>query len=88
MYQSGVLDAPTILKQGIQIIQDASDQVKREGHDWDMKLDYVSINSAKDLSEITGEINRQDGCVISMTVFVGKTRLIDNVCLDVELDDK
>ncbi|RCH94653.1 pantothenate synthase [Rhizopus azygosporus] len=88
MYQSGVLDAPTILQQGIQIIQDASDQVKREGHDWDMKLDYVSINSAKDLSEVSGEINRQDGCVISMAVFVGKTRLIDNICLDVELDDK
>ncbi|RCI07233.1 pantothenate synthase [Rhizopus stolonifer] len=87
MYKSGVLDAHAILQQGIQIIRDTEEQVKQEGLDWEMKLDYVSINSAKDLSEVKGEINKDEGCVISMAVYVGKTRLIDNICLDVELDE-
>ncbi|CAO3694086.1 unnamed protein product [Rhizopus stolonifer] len=87
MYKSGILDAHTILQQGIQIIKDTEEQVKQEGLDWEMKLDYVSINSARDLSEVKGEVNKDDGCVISMAVYVGKTRLIDNICLDVELDE-
>ncbi|KAI9264787.1 pantothenate synthetase [Sporodiniella umbellata] len=86
MYKSGIIDASAILEQGIEIIKDAEQQVKQEGLDWEMRLDYVSINSAKDLSELKGDINRDDGCVISMAVYVGKTRLIDNICLDVNLD--
>ncbi|KAG1051989.1 hypothetical protein G6F46_000613 [Rhizopus delemar] len=87
MYQSGILDAPILLQKGIEIIQETQEQVKQEGLDWEMKLDYISINSAKDLSEVKGKIDKREGCVISMAVFVGKTRLIDNICLDVELNE-
>ena len=45
------------------------------------KIDYVSIvdmNSLKDASSIKGKI------LIALAVFIGKTRLIDNITLDVE----
>ncbi|KAG2233372.1 pantothenate synthetase [Thamnidium elegans] len=86
LYRSGTRDASTLLQAGIHLIENARKQVQ-ETEDWELKLDYVSINSAKDLNEIKGDVPKEDGCVISMAVYVGKTRLIDNICLDVELDD-
>ncbi|KAI8061838.1 pantothenate synthase [Gilbertella persicaria] len=86
LYNSGVTNATTLTQTGIQLIEEARQQVDALDEDWKIKLDYVSINSAKDLSEITGDILKEDGCVISMAVFVGKTRLIDNICLDIDLE--
>lgn len=86
MYRSGTHDATRLIQAGTQMIQEASKKVEASKEGWELKLDYVSINSAKDLQEIKGEIH-DGGCVISMAVYVGKTRLIDNVCLDMELDD-
>lgn len=88
LYKSGTRNATTLIEAGTQIIEDARKKVDDDAaEDWKIKLDYVAINSGKDLSELKGEIPKGEGCVISMAVFVGKTRLIDNLCLDVELDD-
>lgn len=78
---------PTLIQEGTRLIENARQQVEESNEDWKIRLDYVAINSGKDLGELTGEIPKDDGCVISLAVFVGKTRLIDNLCLDVELDD-
>ncbi len=83
LYKSGTRNATTLVQAGTHIIQEESKKVQNE--DWNIKLDYVSINSGKDLSELKGDIPKEDGCVISMAVYVGKTRLIDNICLDIQL---
>lgn len=85
LYRSGTINAAALIDAGSQLIEKARQEVEALGEDWKIQLDYVSINSAKDLEEIKGDIPKQDGCVISMAVFVGKTRLIDNLCLDIEL---
>jgi pantoate--beta-alanine ligase len=82
LYRAGTLDASTLSGTGIQLIEEAC-QRANASEDWEMKLDYVSINSGKDLSPVIGEIDTSHGCVISLAVFVGKTRLIDNICLDI-----
>jgi pantoate--beta-alanine ligase len=87
LFKSGQRNASTLIAEGTQLIENARQQVESSNEDWKIKLDYVAINSAKDLGELKGDIPKEDGCVISMAVFVGKTRLIDNLCLDVQLDD-
>lgn len=87
LYREGQRNATTLIQEGTRLIENARQQVEESNEDWKIRLDYVAINSGKDLGELTGEIPKDDGCVISLAVFVGKTRLIDNLCLDVELDD-
>lgn len=87
LYKSGTRDATALVQAGTKIIEDTRKQVDENEKDWKIKLDYVSINSGKDLSELKGDIPKEDGCVISMAVYVGNTRLIDNLCLDVEISD-
>lgn len=86
LYRSGTTDATTLVQAGTEIIENARKEVEALNEDWKMRLDYVSINSGNDLSEIKGDISKEDGCVISMAVFVGTTRLIDNMVLDVKLN--
>lgn len=85
LYKSGTVNATALVEAGSQLIENARQEVEALGEDWKIQMDYVSINSAKDLGDIKGDIPKQDGCVISMAVFVGKTRLIDNLCLDMDL---
>lgn len=82
MYNNTTKHAPTIVAAATDYINKAAQQVADSGEDWEMKLDYISINAPDDLSEITGDIN--NGCIISGAVFVGKTRLIDNLIIDVD----
>ncbi|KAL7322386.1 pantoate-beta-alanine ligase [Mucor circinelloides] len=87
LYRSGsTTNATQLVQEGVALIENARKQVDELNEDWKIKLDYVSINSAADLSELKGDIPQQEGCVISMAVFVGKTRLIDNLVLDVPLN--
>ncbi|KAI7906201.1 pantothenate synthase [Cokeromyces recurvatus] len=83
LYRSGNTNATELVQAGVQLIEQAAKEVDALNEDWKIRIDYVSINSGKDLREIKGEIPKEDGCVISMAVFVGHTRLIDNLCLDI-----
>jgi len=42
------------------------------------RIQYVSVADPETLAELQGEVRRT---LLSMAVFVGKTRLIDNVLL-------
>ncbi|KAI8092726.1 uncharacterized protein BX664DRAFT_277187 [Halteromyces radiatus] len=83
LYHSGQHHAPSLIDAGAALIEQARQQVQKENLDWEVKLDYLSINSPEDLSTISGTIDQQEGCIVSTAVFVGKTRLIDNLLLDV-----
>ncbi|KAI8384620.1 pantoate/beta-alanine ligase [Radiomyces spectabilis] len=84
MYRDGVRHAPTLISAAKDVIETTQRQVETLGQDWQVKLDYVNVNSPHDLSEIRDEIT--DGAIMSLAVFVGKTRLIDNIVVDVSLD--
>ncbi|KAI9319607.1 Pantoate-beta-alanine ligase [Dichotomocladium elegans] len=83
LYDQNQRHAPTLIEAATAIIDKARDQVRANNCDWDLKLDYISINSPDDLSDITGDIS--NGCVMSGAIFVGKTRLIDNLLVDVQI---
>ncbi|KAI8339021.1 Pantoate-beta-alanine ligase [Chlamydoabsidia padenii] len=83
LYQQGQRHAPTLIQAGTDIIEQEKQLVKQL--DWDISLDYLAINSPDDLSTIDGDINPQQGGIVSTAVFVGKTRLIDNLLLDVKM---
>lgn len=87
LYHNGQRHAPTLIQAGIDIIEQEKQQIAKDSTiDWDIKLDYLNINSPEDLSELSGEINSHEGCIVSTAVFVGKTRLIDNLLLDVKME--
>jgi pantoate--beta-alanine ligase len=73
MIENGERDA-NLLKRKIQ------EMINVKSH---TKIDYVSIvdtNNLEEVENISGEV------LIALAVFVGKTRLIDNVMVDVEQD--
>ena len=54
-------------------------EIKREDL---AELQYISIANPETLDELSGEVNRG---LVSLAVFVGKTRLIDNMVLEKEI---
>lgn len=87
LYRQGQRHAPTLIKAGTDVIDQAKREIQADDSiDWDIALDYLSINSPEDLSAISGDINPQEGGIVSTAVFVGKTRLIDNLLLDVKTE--
>ncbi|KAI8970080.1 Pantoate-beta-alanine ligase [Mycotypha africana] len=84
LYKAGENNATELVKTGTDIIEKAKKEVEQLNEGWSMRIDYISINSGNGLKELKDNIPREDGCVISMAVFVGTTRLIDNICLDVK----
>lgn len=85
-YKEGTRDVSVLMKIGTQMIQNVSAQVAKTEDDWALELDYLAINSNDDLSPLTDTIPNE-GCVISVAVRVGKTRLIDNLCLGIPLEE-
>lgn len=84
LYRSGQHHAPTLIQAGIKVIEDAKQQAQKENMDWDINLDYLSINSPNTLASISQNVDANEGCIVSTAVYVGKTRLIDNIMLDVK----
>ncbi|KAI8064442.1 pantoate--beta-alanine ligase [Gongronella butleri] len=82
-YRDGERDASRLIKSATDLIQQETAKVQAANCDWELKLDYFCINAPTDLAPIDGDI--RDGAIVSTAVFVGKTRLIDNVLLDVHM---
>ena len=72
--------APTLIAAATDLIHKTQQEAQPE---CEIKLDYISIASPDNLYEIEGEIT--NGCIMSGAVFVGKTRLIDNFMINVNL---
>ncbi|CAO3609332.1 unnamed protein product [Cunninghamella echinulata] len=84
LYHSGQRHAPTLIQEGKKIIEEYKQQAQKENMEWDINLDYLSINSPNTLAPISQDVDSNEGCIVSTAVFVGKTRLIDNILLDVK----
>lgn len=86
MYGAGTRHAPALKTAAEELIEESRKQVQQLGtEDWEIKLDYISIASPDDLHEIQDDIPQETGCILSGAVFVGKTRIIDNLLIDVPM---
>ncbi|ORX60485.1 pantothenate synthetase [Hesseltinella vesiculosa] len=83
LYRQGERDAKKLIDVATDLIDQERLKVQSEGSDWELKLDYFSINAPGDLAPIVDTI--QHGAIVSTAVFVGKTRLIDNLLIDTQL---
>ncbi|KAI9493560.1 Pantoate-beta-alanine ligase [Zychaea mexicana] len=80
MYEKSTKHAPTLIAAATELVNRTQQEAQAE---CEIKLDYISIASPKDLNEVKGDI--ADGCIMSGAVYVGKTRLIDNLMVNVNL---
>ncbi|KAL0089423.1 Pantoate-beta-alanine ligase [Phycomyces blakesleeanus] len=81
LYAAGEHNVSSLIKAAHAVVEEERQKVKKLNEGWEIKLDYISINDKSDLSEV-GDKLKEGGCVMSGAVYVGKTRLIDNLLVN------
>ncbi|KAF9584988.1 pantothenate synthase [Lunasporangiospora selenospora] len=79
----GVQEREDILKPAYEIIEKVAQDVKAKGLPFEVKLDYLSLVDVDTLSEIQ-ILGKSQAAILSGAVYVGKTRLIDNVLINTQ----
>ncbi|KAI8599344.1 pantothenate synthetase [Dissophora ornata] len=81
--EQGTQDREEILKPAYAIIEQVKEEVKAQGLPFDVKLDYLSLVDVETLSELQ-TLGKDQAAILSGAVYVGTTRLIDNVLINTE----
>ncbi|KAG0006131.1 pantothenate synthase [Entomortierella chlamydospora] len=79
--ERGVSDREEILAPAYKIIDEVSQEVKAQGLPFDIRLDYLSLVDVETLSELT-TLGKSQAAILSGAIYVGTTRLIDNVLIN------
>jgi pantoate--beta-alanine ligase len=80
----GKRDREILLSKGYEIIEEAAKKVKEKNLGFELKSDYLSITDPTTLEELQ-EIEEAKGAIISGALFVGTTRIIDNLLFNCTL---
>ncbi|KAG0054357.1 pantothenate synthase [Gryganskiella cystojenkinii] len=72
-----------ILKPAFAIIEQVTKEVKEQGLGFEVRLDYLSLVDVATLGEIE-VLGKEQTAILSGAVYVGTTRLIDNVLINAE----
>ncbi|KAF9971562.1 pantothenate synthase [Actinomortierella ambigua] len=81
--QSGSKDRKQILDPAYAVIEEAIQQVKAQNLGFDIRLDYLSLVDVATLTELE-QLQESQPAILSGAVYVGTTRLIDNMLLNTE----
>ncbi|GES74067.1 pantoate-beta-alanine ligase [Rhizophagus clarus] len=73
-----------LLSKGYEIVEEATQKVKEKNLGFELKLDYLSIADPTTLDELQ-EIEEGKGAIISGALFVGRTRVLDNLLFNCTL---
>ncbi|KAF9351727.1 pantothenate synthase [Mortierella sp. AD094] len=79
--ERGAADREEILAPAYKIIDEVSQEVKVQRLPFDVRLDYLSLVDVETLSELT-TLDKSQAAILSGAVYVGTTRLIDNVLIN------
>ncbi|KAF9280961.1 pantothenate synthase [Mortierella alpina] len=79
----GAQEREEILKPAYEIIEQVSQEVKAQGAPFEIRLDYLSLVDVETLSELQ-TLGKSQAAILSGAVYVGTTRLIDNVLINTE----
>lgn len=88
---SGEVRVRDVLQVARQSVKRVEEQVQKEGKGVVVKLVYVTINDPDELWDLEGEgeeavVPKGKGAILSGAVMLGRTRLIDNLVFDYELN--
>ncbi|KAF9104787.1 pantothenate synthase [Mortierella sp. GBA35] len=72
-----------ILKPAYEIIEQVKQECKDQGLPFDIRLDYLSLVDVETLSELQ-VLGESQAAILSGAIYVGTTRLIDNVLINTE----
>lgn len=75
--------ADVVIEQGLSVV--AQQAVQATKADVSMRLDYIALNDVHTLEPLTA-LKPDQPAIISGALYVGKTRLIDNLVLNMELN--
>ncbi|KAG0222979.1 pantothenate synthase [Actinomortierella wolfii] len=81
--QSGKKDRKDILEPAYSIIEEAVQQVKSQNLGFEVRLDYLSLVDIATLTELD-TLEENQPAILSGAVYVGTTRLIDNMLLNAD----
>lgn len=79
----GVVPALVLQEAAANVVQEAGRDAK--SHGIDLRLIYIAINSPATLEDMTA-IAPGEGCILSGAMWLGRTRLIDNLVLNYDLN--
>lgn len=75
------MEREEILGPAFAVVQKAVENVKAKGYEFEIRLDYLSMVDVATLSEVQ-MLGKDQPAILSGAVYVGTTRLIDNVLLN------
>ncbi|KAF9418396.1 pantothenate synthase [Podila epigama] len=78
---NNISDRNAILKPAYAVIEKVQAKLKAEGAPFEVRLDYLSLVDVATLTEIE-TLEKGQAAILSGAVYVGSTRLIDNVLLN------
>lgn len=81
---NGPVDARTIREAAESFVLRRSEEVKAEGQ-VELKLDYIAVNDPVRLQDLD-VVEPGRGAILSGAMYCGKTRLIDNIVIDFDLN--
>lgn len=82
---SGTIQVSAILERATLSILQVAEQAKKEGVQ--IQLMYVLLNDPVEMYTLSGTLGREErGAVLSGAVMLGKTRLIDNLVFEYNLN--
>lgn len=81
--EQGAVEREAILKPAHAIINQVVEEVRTQGLPFQVRLDYLSLVDVETLTELE-TIGQSQAAILSGAVYVGTTRLIDNVLVHAE----
>ncbi|KAF9438369.1 pantothenate synthase [Entomortierella beljakovae] len=79
----GATSREEILAPAYKVIEEVSRDVKERGLPFDVRLDYLSLVDVASLTELE-KIGESQAAILSGAVYVGTTRLIDNILINID----
>ncbi|KAG0030104.1 pantothenate synthase [Podila clonocystis] len=79
--QNGASSRDEILGPAYKVIQQVKDEVQAQGAPFEVRLDYLSLVDVATLTEVE-TLEKDQAAILSGAVYVGTTRLIDNVLIN------
>jgi pantoate--beta-alanine ligase len=74
------------IREAVELIQSRVEEARKEPQWVDIRLDYVQMNDAETFEELDAAKKSEGGeggqVILSGALWVGKTRLIDNILLE------
>ncbi|KAK4689787.1 pantoate--beta-alanine ligase, partial [Tremellales sp. Uapishka_1] len=75
-----------LISEATKVILEEQQRILDEGEDVELKLDYVEVFEKSNFEPMRGEVRSGRELVVAGAMWVGKTRLIDNLLLGWEVD--